>query len=110
MREWNIRHLPVLEGTVLVGMISDRDVLLHASQKEAAGGQIEVQVPRIPVHKVMSRGLLTCRPTSTVSYVAGLMVEQKIDPLGEQAARSTEHDRRKISAMLRADTSQLDDI
>lgn len=102
MKEWNIRHLPVLEETVLVGMLSDRDVLLHASKKEIGGGLIEVHVPRVPVRQVMSRGLLTCRPTSSVAYVAGLMAEQKID-----CVPVTDMDGRMIGLVTSTDLMQL---
>lgn len=74
MTEWNIRHLPVVKDGLLAGILSDRDVLLHGTRRAGT-----VTIPRIEVASIMTTHPVTCRPSSSVSYVAGLMVEYKID-------------------------------
>jgi len=75
MTEWQIRHLPVVEGGILLGVLSDRDVLARAQVNGAV-----VAVPAMAVSVAMTpQPLVTCRPTSSVGYVAGLMLDYKID-------------------------------
>ena len=70
------RHVVVLEGSKLVGILSDRDVMTRAV-KDAKG----LDVPAIPIAEVMAINLLTCRPEATVGKAAGIMVTAKIDAL-----------------------------
>ncbi len=79
MNEWGIRHLPVLEHGRLVGILSDRDVLMRAAADPAHGPGGALRVPAVEVAQAMTTHPITCRPASSVSYVAGLMVEYKID-------------------------------
>lgn len=74
MGEWSIRHLPVVDEGEVVGILSDRDVLrvLHV----ADGTE---QVPAMPVREVMTRHPYHCVPTSSISYVAGLMLDHRLD-------------------------------
>lgn len=76
MTEWEIRHLPVLSDRKLVGILSDRDVLIHASQ-----GENGLEVPDRPVEDVMTPNPITCRATSDVSTIGETMIEHKIDCL-----------------------------
>ncbi len=75
MSKLSIRHLPVLDGVTLVGMLSDRDILLRAH--ELGDGRLDV--PPTPAEQVMSQPVLTCPPTATIAEVAALMLRQKID-------------------------------
>lgn len=52
MREHGIRHLPVLEGGALIGMISDRDVRLVESL--ASAEQVKVEDAMSPEPYVVS--------------------------------------------------------
>lgn len=77
MKKHEIRHLPVVDDfNHLEGIISERDVLLHATYRPG-----EVEVPEIPVSEVMTTNLVTCRPSNTLSSVAGLMLERKVDSI-----------------------------
>ena len=84
MGEFKIRHVPVFEGDALVGIVSDRDVLLHA--KPGAGGP---EVPAISVREAMTPVPITARPRATVSEIAALMQNHRIDcvPITEGAHR-----------------------
>lgn len=77
MQDLRVRHLPVLDGMRLVGILSDRDVLLRATLLDDGA----VDVPTIPVSHVMTPKPVTCQPSSTVSHVADIMLERKIDSL-----------------------------
>jgi acetoin utilization protein AcuB len=77
MGEWDIRHLPVVEDGKLVGILSDRDVLLHSSQ----GVGREWDVEEVDVGDVMTPNPITCLPTDTIAHVARVMTERKIDSL-----------------------------
>lgn len=84
MEQWRIRHLPVVAvagSRLLVGILSDRDVLRHGQLHEG-----RLSVPRLPVAQVMTAAPLTCAATSTVSHVAGLMLDHHIDAVPVVAA------------------------
>src|SRR5690606_31406335 len=67
MREHRIRHLPVLEGGALVGMISERDVLL--------GERVS---PPLTVADVMSPETFAIGPDTPVSEVVAKMAEHRL--------------------------------
>lgn len=71
MREHRIRHLPVLEGGKLVGIISDRDLHLAETLKD-------VDAERVPVEDAMTPTPYAVAPTTPVAEVAREMAEQKI--------------------------------
>lgn len=77
MQSENIRHLPVVEGTSLVGILSDRDILLRATRE---GERIYVS-DQEPVYSSMSVRLITCTNETTVAEAARTMIENKINML-----------------------------
>lgn len=97
MAEWHIRHLPVVQGGQLLGVVTDRDVLSH--QHGAAGSR---RIAPLPVREVMSPAPMTCRPSSTISYVAGLMIDHKID-----CVPVTDVDGRLVGLVTTTDLLQL---
>ena len=80
MRLGRIRHLPVLAGTRLVGILSQRDLfraavssllqLRHATERE--------WLARIPVEAVMTAPVVTAEPTLSVRTAVGIMVGRRI--------------------------------
>src|SRR5690606_32608614 len=75
MQRRRMRHLLVVRGGALVGILSDRDVLLHATP----GTDGAPVVPASPVANAMTPHPITCEPTTTVAELAKIMTEHKID-------------------------------
>lgn len=71
MRRHGIRHLPVLEGGRLVGIVSERD--LYLLETFGAGGAKE-----IAVEEGMSQDVLAVPPSALAGEVARTMAERKL--------------------------------
>ncbi len=71
MRRFGIRHLPVLHGGALVGMISDRDVRLVESLRGADADAVLVSEAMAPEPYVVS-------PSDDVSAVVRAMADRKL--------------------------------
>ena len=76
MQEWSIRHLPVIADNQLVGMLSDRDVLLRSSLQDDGAVAVDDEST---VGEAMTPDPFTCNTTSTLGSIAAAMVERKID-------------------------------
>lgn len=74
MTRAHIRHLPVISGGRVVGMLSERDLL--AARLRAA--QDEVGWWSISVHDAMQSPVHTARPDDSVTEVVGRMAAAKI--------------------------------
>ena len=70
MREYGIRHLPVMHGNKLVGIVSDRDVALISALKG-------VNPDLVLVEDAMTSDVLTVSPDAPLDEVATLMAERK---------------------------------
>jgi CBS domain-containing protein len=90
MEQEQFRHLPVLEDKKLVGILSDRDILLSSTTDEKG----TIEVPDVAVGEAMTRHPLTCRENTCISDVAAVMIERKIDCLPVIDAR------RKLVGMI----------
>jgi acetoin utilization protein AcuB len=73
MRRRGIRHLPVLEGSNIVGVVTDRDLRLATSRLAERPFTPEVQVS-----EVMSRPVHTAHPRDPIETAARTMRELKI--------------------------------
>jgi acetoin utilization protein AcuB len=75
-RERRIRHLPVLEDGMLVGIVSDRDL---RSATPALGDPARAEaLGRILISEVMAGELTTARPDDPIEEAANAMREKKI--------------------------------
>ncbi len=74
MSRERIRHLPVVTGRTLVGILSDRDVLVRATKTGDT-----LSVPDTPVSEAATPWPHVCTPGTDVRDVVRLMVEKKID-------------------------------
>ncbi len=68
MREYGIRHLPVQDGGKLVGIVTDRDVKLASSFKDAG---------HLKVEEVMTPDPFTVKPEMALDEVVLEMAEHK---------------------------------
>ena len=71
MREHGIRHLPVLVGGKLEGIVSDRDLALVETLRD-------VDPAMVTVEEAMSRIVYTVSPETPLDEVAAHMAEHKL--------------------------------
>jgi acetoin utilization protein AcuB len=71
MQRDSIRHLPVLDGDKLVGIVTERDLRL-------ALGLPGVDVDTLPIERVMTRTPYTVRPEAPIHEVARVMAQRKL--------------------------------
>jgi CBS domain-containing protein len=80
MRLGRIRHLPVVDGTRLVGIISERD-LFRTSLAQALGYGTEATrdlMKKLRIKDIMVKQVLTVSPETELCDAAKMMVEHKI--------------------------------
>lgn len=80
MREEVIRHLPVLSGGKLVGMITQRD-LLRAGLSSALRASPEMEqewFAELPVRSIMTRRVLHAHPDADLGSALALMLRERV--------------------------------
>ena len=80
MKEFRFRHLPVVEGDKLIGLVSERD-LLRASVSTLDGDHalLDDNLKRyFFVIEVMTTELVTVRPDATLLEAARLLYDRKL--------------------------------
>jgi acetoin utilization protein AcuB len=75
-RERRIRHLPVVEGGRLVGIISDRD--LHSATPALGDPDRTAALEGITVGDEMAREVVTAHPDDPIEHAAMAMYEKRI--------------------------------
>jgi acetoin utilization protein AcuB len=82
-----IRHLPVVNGREVVGIVSDRDLYKALGPKSRRGpvahGKGGTQLFVIPkkARHIMRRGVLTIEPEAPIKKAASMMATKKIGAL-----------------------------
>ena len=71
MRHWQVRHLPVLHGGTLVGVVSERDIALV----ESLPG---VDMDQVSVDEAMTEDPYTAATDASLSQVSTEMAERRI--------------------------------
>lgn len=71
MKAYKIRHLPVLDGNTLVGIVSERDIQLVESM---AG----VKAEEVPIEEAMSQAPYTVAATTPLEVAARHMAQHKL--------------------------------
>jgi CBS domain-containing protein len=75
-----VRHVPILEGHRLVGVLSQSD-LFHSAFAKAMGfrpGEQRELLNSIPITEVMSKPVISVGPDSSIRAAARLMMEKKV--------------------------------
>lgn len=70
MADDDIGMLPVIEGTNLIGIVTDRDITVRA-----VAARID---PFSPVRRIMSEGVATCSPDDDVEEALGTMSNEQV--------------------------------
>ena len=83
MREVDVRHLPVVQGGALVGMLSDRDLARvdMARLLKVEGADALRQELATPIAQVMSSNVISVEPDTEVGDVIALLLDHKIGAL-----------------------------
>lgn len=81
--ERRIRHLPVVEGGELVGIVSDRDLkqAMASPATSLEAHELNYLLNRLTVAEIMTRTVITIGPMFPVEEAARLMVQEKISAL-----------------------------
>ena len=75
-QELGIRHLPIVEGERLVGLVSDRD-LRDVSPPRGSGGERDT-LGWVRLGDIMSTDLVTIHPLDTIEHAAREIYERRI--------------------------------
>ena len=70
MADFDVGVLPVVEGSRLVGMVTDRDIAVRST----AGGVS----PSMPVRRIMSTNVATCSPEDSIEEALGAMANEQV--------------------------------
>ncbi len=70
MKEHNIGFVPVVEGKKLIGVVTDRDLVIRGYAEKKSGSS--------SVEEVMSNGITAASPQTTVEEAAKMMANQQI--------------------------------
>lgn len=83
IRRRGIRHLPVVEGRQVVGMVTDRDIRRAAASPATALSVHELHylLDRMTVAEIMSKPVITIGPGDTVEEAARLLLAHRIGGL-----------------------------
>lgn len=83
IRQKGIRHLPVVEGKRLVGIVTDRD-LRQAAPSGATSlsiHELHYILEKVTVREIMTKQVVTIRPDQTVEDAALLLLGHRIGGL-----------------------------
>ena len=78
-RAHHVRHLPVVSGGELVGIVSDRDLRLALPSSLEGGDDAAGESTRVA--EVMTRGVITVGPGDTLEDAAGRMRRHRVGAL-----------------------------
>lgn len=80
MKMKKIRHLLVMDGSKLVGIVTDRDARSHVSPRvdTPVESKSDKETLESKLHQVMTRNLITVAPDTPIAEAANLILEHKI--------------------------------
>lgn len=88
MLEQRIRHLLVVDGDRLVGVVTDRDIRLNSASPATSLSVWELNylLERLTVEQIMASGVIAITPAEDVATAARLLIQHKIGCLPVVAA------------------------
>lgn len=80
IREAEVRHLPVVEAGILVGMLSDRDLARvdMARLLKTHGANVLREALASPIIEVMTTQVVSVEPDTEIGDVIGLLIDHRI--------------------------------
>jgi CBS domain-containing protein len=79
MEAFRFRHLPVVDGDVLVGLINYSDVLHALSSRLSKSAPEENEIlHQLPARRIMREDFVTVRPTESLERVAALLWDTRV--------------------------------
>lgn len=90
LEEHRIRQLPVVEGTELVGIITDRDIRPFLRDRYLGSPEEQERVMKTKVASVMSPKPITLSPNDDLKEAIELLIEEKVGgiPLVDEDGRA----------------------
>lgn len=70
MKEWNVGAIPIVDNQKLVGMITDRDIVIRGVAEKHPGSS--------KVEDIMSKEMVTVRPDTATQEAAKIMAQHQI--------------------------------
>ena len=79
----HFHHIPIVEDGMMVGIVSDRDVLKNLSPyiDSTWANNRDVNTLKKKTHQIMTRQVITVTPEDTIEEAADTMLEQKFNCL-----------------------------
>src|SRR5574342_241608 len=83
VQQRGIRHLPVVDGGKLVGIVSDRDLkrAMASSASTLERHELTYLLDRLTLEEIMTRAVITTAPMFPVEEAARVMVKERISAL-----------------------------
>jgi acetoin utilization protein AcuB len=83
LKRFNIRHLPVVKGDRVVGIVSDRDVKRAAPSPfdYPTAEEFRAFTSAVTVKEIMTKEVVTVAPLTPIEEAAGLMNQKRIGAL-----------------------------
>ena len=89
--ELDVRHLPIVEGTQLVGIVSDRDIRQFSAPSlgDYVNGDLKKRLDE-PIAEYMATDLVTVTAETDVSEAIDVMLDQRIGAIPVVAPDTSE--------------------
>lgn len=72
MKKLSIRHIPITSENVVLGLISEKDLLLRAQFKNE-----KIEFPSMNVKEILKNHFITCSPYTSAGNIAATMIACK---------------------------------
>lgn len=80
LQDNDIRHLPVVKGDALVGMLSDRDIRTYRPPEAFVDANVVAAIELLdtPVWRAMTHEVLTVAPTDSIDRALDIFVDLRV--------------------------------